>query len=408
MVGLDVNANPQQYRVWVVNNVPDFTGEFYTGEKSGTAPLCDISAYVITDDSVIGDCLLPLPSEWRPGLTQILTDFPLLATLPSPVEDSAFAIIGNSAWLFGGKLSNKIYTASLNNPQAWVDTGATLPTALYGASLAIIGSTIYLFGGDDGYNAPGLGPLKTAYSAPTSNPTSWTNLGTVLPKRLFYSSIGVVNGQIYLFGGMTSSGVTNEIFTASVAHPTTWTTDGYISEAVYGASLAQVNGYWILYGGMTAPNTPSTITQSASISGSNAWNTGEVLPYATAFSQFLTVGNDGYLIGPMLGSPYESGFTTIIQCHLDSPTAFFDTELVVPGNISHSQLAIIYDRVWLFGGSGSSAIFACNQQIKYDFYSPVAQAYGNITRVLLPATDNANNPYMALGMPIWRTSYLSG
>jgi hypothetical protein len=408
MVGLDVNANPQQYRVWVVNNVPDFTGEFYTGEKSGNAPFVDVVPYVITDDSIIGDFLLPLPSRWRPNQPEILTDFPLLATLPVPIEDSAFAIIDGYAYLFGGKLTSHIYRASLNNPQSWIDTGATLPTNLYGSSFAIVGSELYLFGGDDGYNGPGLGPLNTAYSASMANPTSWSSLGSVLPRHLLWSSLGISNGQLYMFGGLESAGATSHILTASVSSPTSWSIVGNIATPVYGASLAQIDGYWYLYGGMTSPNAPSIVIQSAPVSSPTTWTVSSVaLPYATAFNQFLTMGNDGYMIGSTMVGSSSEGFSTILQCHLSSPTEWFDTQLVVPGNISHSSVAIIYDRVWLFGGSGSSAIFACNRTIKYGFYDSVAQAYGNITRVLLPATNNANNPSLALGFNYWHTDYLS-
>lgn len=47
MLGRDLNASPIQYRTWVVPDQPDYTGQFYTGDKSGPEPLVDITAYAI-------------------------------------------------------------------------------------------------------------------------------------------------------------------------------------------------------------------------------------------------------------------------------------------------------------------------------------------------------------------------
>jgi hypothetical protein len=418
MVARDDNSIPTQYRTWVVPNAPDFTGAQYTGLKSGPAPFVGVKAYAIEDNTVIANFNLPQPSMWNPGPPEIIKSFPIQKLLPFPLEDSALAIISDGyssvdgyghpdgysdgyVYMFGGKLTSKIYRAPLNNPASWSDTGATLPAPLYGASLAIVGSNIYLFGGNNAN-----GPTKSIFSAPLSNPLSWTNNGNLLPMNLGYSSLGMANGSLYLFGGLTNTGASNAILTASTSNPLSWTNTGStLPIAIYGSSIAQVDGYWWMYGGMTSPSTPTDYIQQSMVSSPTTWALNGYLPYETAFGQFLTVGTDGYLIGPMVGS-MGNGFTSIIQCPLSRPNAFFDTNQVVYGVVSHSQLAIIYDRVWLFGGSGEIGMFACNQELKYNWYDPVVQNYGQITRVVLSSTNNVVNPFFALCFPYWLTDYL--
>ena len=410
MLARDINSNPTQYRTWVVPTTPDFTGQLYTGLKSGTNAFEDVVPYIITDDTVVADFNLPLPSHWTPDLGDAVADWPVRKTLPATIEDSHLAIIDGYAYMFGGKITDKIYKAHLNNPADWVDTGAVLPTPLYGAALAIISGTIYLFGGHDGYDGYdgyggyGLG-VGTIFSAPTTNPLSWTNHGTLLPSKLYYSSLGMSDGYLHLFGGLKDSGATSTIFTATTAAPLVWTDSGsHIPVPLYGSVLAQVDGYWMMYGGLASPINPSRYIFRAATLTPTSWSLDGYLPYATAHGQFFTVGHDGYLIGPMVGAA-ATGFTPILQCHLSTPNAFMDTRHVVRGVVSHSQMAMIYDRAWLFGGSGETAIFACNQNIKLQFTNPTVQAYGQITRVLLPLTNNLVNPYQALCFPYWKSDY---
>ena len=397
MLARDINANPSQYRTWIVNNDPDFTGQYYTGLKSGRNPFVDTATYAINDDSVIADFNMPLPTTWfPPGAGSSV----IRKTLPAAVCDSQLAIIDGYAYLFGTENGANIYRASLNNPADWIDTGATLPTPLYGSSLAIVGSTIYLFGGDDGYS-----PVNTIFSAPVSNPLVWTNTGSTLPRSLGYSSLGMYGGHLYLFGGKEIGGASNAIFTASTSSPLVWTDTGsFLPAPTYGACVAQVDGYWTMYGGFGYNDGPTNTIWEAPIASPTVWTLDGYLPYPTAFCQFFSIGTNGYLVGPMDGA-LSGGFISILQCSLTSPGRLTDTALTIPGVISHSQVAIIADRVWLFGGSGSSSIFACEQDVKYDIYDPTVISYGNTTRTFLQATDNINSPFLALGMAIWKTDY---
>lgn len=391
MIGRDADSNPTQYRVWV-SSTPDFIGQQYTGIKSGNNPLVDVLVYAVFDDTAVVDFNLPLGDAWS-------TTYKVL---PISVSDSQLAVIDGYAYLFGGNLTDKIFQADIENPADWVDTGATLPAPLFGSQLAIVDSTIYLFGGNDGY-----GPTDVIYSASTSDPLTWSDQGHLLPDPLQYSSLGMMGGSLYLFGGQNEQGITSNIYTANTSTPLVWSNSGQnLVDPVCGSHIAQLDGYWVLMGGWTATATPSQYIWQAPVGTPYDWSLDGYLPYPIAFGQFFTVGNYGFLIGPVVGAA-PTGLTPIMSYINGSVLQFLDTQLTVPGLVSNSQVAIIYDRVWLLGGNGSSVIFVCDQEIKYDYDDYIASSYGYNTRTVLQMTDNLDNPFQAIGMAYWKTSYLS-
>lgn len=407
MVARDVNSNPTQYRTWIVADNPDLTAQYYYGLKSGNNALVDISAYAINDPNALVGFDLPLGASWNPIPQSVIQDFPILKVLPFTCEDSSFAIIDGYAYMFGGNITSHIYRAEINNPADWIDTGATLPTPLYGSSLAIVDGYIYLFGGNNGQMDTFDGAAtNTIFVAPVSNPLSWSDTGAHLPRKVQYSNLGMNDGYLYLFGGREVGASSTAILTALTSSPTIWTDTGqHLPTPIYGSCFAQINNNWMLFGGNITPDTPSAGIWSAPVATPTVWSFDGYLPYETSFSQFVTIGGDGYIIGPMNGQTPFTGFTPIIQCHLNMPSVWFDTNQYVRGQISHSQVAMIYDRIWLYGGSGETAVFACNQQLKFNYTSLLVQVYGNITRSVFPSTDNLDNPYQALCMPYWKTDY---
>jgi hypothetical protein len=403
MVARDFNSNPTQYRTWVVDGTPDFDGYYYTGYKSGPSQFTEVVAYAINDGYAVVDFNLPNPTSWTVITDQLGWDFPVRKVLPFPPDDSAMCILDGYIYLFGGKITNKIFRARVENPADWIDTGATLPNNLYGSSLAVIDGYIYLFGGNTGAFL-GLDALDNIYSAPVNDPLTWTDHGSLLPRKLHYSALGMDGYQLYLFGGKGINRALDTIFTASTTDPLTWTDTGAtLPYDVYGAILAEVNNNWMLFGGLLDPDSPTNTIISAPVSTPLVWGLTGLLPGSTAFGQFVNVGGDGYIFGPVVGT--GTTFTPILQCNLSDPNAWVYTQKTIPGVISHSSLAVIYDRLWLFGGSGLTAIFTCNQILKYVPSAPKAANYGNITRTTVQSTDNLHSPYQALCIPWWCTDF---
>lgn len=395
MLGRDVNSSPTQYRTWVVDNTPDFEGELYTGLKSGTDPFVDVVAYQIQDGYAVVDFNLPAPLFWQTAKQ----------TLPTGVYNSQLAVVNGFVYLFGGQNSDIIYRADLDRPTIWEDTGARLPTTLCGAQFAIIDGYMYLFGGLGG---PTEEARDTIYKASVDNPLIWIDTGAVLPAILHKSQLGIYDGYMYLFGGRSTDLAKSYIWRASTSDPLTWTDTGYsLPKSLYGSQIALIDGYFYLLGGLVEEDSPPTANiYKADATNPTFFFLDGVLPFAACYGQFFTIGDKGYLITPEAYIGTQPYLTRILRCNLSAPANWIDTLHTTSGDITQSQVAIIYDRIFLFGGNGNSRIFVSDQVLKYSTIagSP-AQIYGNITRTQYQSTVDPLDLIKVIGFPYWKTDY---
>jgi hypothetical protein len=396
MVGRDVNSSPVQYRTWVMDQ-PDFTGQFYTGRKSGPDPLFGISIFELNDPNAVFDFNLPDPLVW--STTRKL--------LPNAVSNSQLAIIDGYAYLFGGESDGYIYKASLDNPADWEKTDSILPTPLSGSQLAVIGDTIYLFGGNLGGGDANV--TDVIYTASISDPLNWVDSGSLLPVPLSGSQLGIIGDVIYLFGGYTENGPTSAIFGALASDPLNWSDTGsFLPNNLYASQIGIVDGYVYLFGGMNSVDTPITTIYRAETFDPLTWTIGTFgLPFASADAQFVRIGDYGYLFGPTVtnGLVPNTDYVRIMICRMTDPSIWYNTHVTIPGVFTQSQLAMIYDRVWLFGGNGSSIIFASAQLLKSNLSSSDVIAYGSITRTQYNSTSNPLDLFSVIGFPNWKTDY---
>jgi len=419
MLGRDVDSSPVEYRTWVVDGYPDYDGYYYDGPRGGTNTFADVVAYEIPNGTGPVDFNYPVATSWNTTYTQ----------LPSTLRDAHLAIIDGYIYLFGGKISDKIYRASTGRPTDWIDTGATLPTSLYGAQVAIISDRVYLFGGNNGI------ATDTVYSAPLTDPLTWTNHGSVLPQQLYHSQLILTgtDGYVYLLGGHTINTPVDYVYYASVSDLLTWNTSSRkLPDTLYGSSVSLIEDRVYLFGGIvgdgygTLPTSNTYWVELAElIDESNSWTTEDTLPNDMAFAQFVTIGASGYMFGidkERVGAytlvdgyyhygetipPNETYNTKIFKCNLTVPVVWEQLSTEISGEIFQSQAAIIYDRLYLFGGNGNSIIFACKPTIKYSFSSPYVINYGTITRTEYGSTTDALELFKVLCFPYWKTDYYS-
>jgi hypothetical protein len=398
MVGRDVNSIPKQYRTWVVNT-PDFTGASYPDGylKSGTNDLVDIVAYYIKDDGYVVDFNLPTPKIWN-TTKKVLPD-------GYQICDAQLAVVDGYVYLFGGVGSKKICRASLNNPATWTDTGALLPSTLYGSQLAIVDGYIYLFGGNDSHSTSNnYAACKKIYRAHTNDPLTWIDTGASLPGELQNSQLFMGDGYLHLFGGIDGYAASNAIYIASISAPTVWTNTGLtLPDELYGSQIGLIDGYAYLFGGFNSLHATSSNIYKAQASNLTSWSLVGSLPVPMTGAQFFTIDGYGYLIGA--ANSGIASYTNIFRCDLTAPSSWVSLPNTVPGTLYQSQVAIIADRVFMFGGNGQAAIFACDQDIQYSFTNATAVSYGLKTRTTFKAIDNVHQPFLTLGFPYWKTSY---
>jgi hypothetical protein len=391
MLGKDLNSSPLQYRTWVVPNTPDYDGYYYDGPKSGSTPLGNISAYELNDDNIIADFSLPNPLSW--SNTRL--------TISEEMHSSQLAIVDGYIYLFGGSdgYGNKILRATVDNPADWEDTHATLPSNLYGSQAAVIDGYVYLFGGNNG------SATNHIYSAPTSNPLNWTDRGALLPKKVFNSQLLVMDGYVYLFGGKGDGYVYNSILRSTVANPLSWTTSGTLPEAVYGSTLGIIygdsDGYICLYGGIGIDGYSMSKIYSTPLSNLSSWSIAGNLPYPISYGQFVTVGLYSFIFAA--ANSNATSFTYILRTN-GNPFLWYDFGFKIPGTVVQSQLAIVNDRLFLFGGNANTTIYADNPYIKYNVFDPNAIEYGTTTRTDFNAAP-VNNRFKVIGIAPWKTTY---
>jgi hypothetical protein len=406
-LGKDINLPFTQYRTWITDGYPDLDAQHFTGPLAGSEALVDISSNSIPD---IGSYDFSYPNP--------LKFFNTLSALPHNVSDSQVAVIDGYIYLFGGNIHANIYRAPASNPTRWEDTHSYLPSPLYGSQLAIIGSNIYLFGGNDG-----TGAKNVIYSAPVSNPLNWTDTGSTIASNLYYSQLCIYNNYIYLFGGYNLT-ATNKILRASVSNPLSWSEVAYLPHNLFGSHFAIIHDNMYLFGGQLNNTTLTSNIYTAPLSNPLSWSIdSHQLPYNISFGQLIIIPDDGYsdvdrvrfdsrvyIITPVSKTPYDAQPlpTKIIRCNSCQPWRWKDHAngevWELSENISHSQMALIYDQLYLFGGNGTNAILACEMMHSYNPLYPKILKYDNVTRTQYQITAK-NDLFALIGFPWWKCNF---
>jgi len=246
----------------------------------------------------------------------------------------------------------------------WVDTGFTLPAALTGSQVAVIGDYVYLFGGAD---------TNKIYRAAVTNPTAWVDTNATLPAALSGSQTAIIGDYVYLFGGFfggePSFPFADVIYRAPVANPTTWIdTNATLPDVVGSSQTAVIGDYVYLFSG-TSFGGINSFTSSrywifkAPITNPTAWVDGGSLPYNLADSQVAIIGDFVYLFGGDNGGtmahnpPPPVSNNIIYKAPITDPSAWVNTNATLPSDLTSSQTAVIGDYVYLFGGSGTNKIY---------------------------------------------------
>jgi outer membrane protein assembly factor BamB len=227
----------------------------------------------------------------------------LLGNLSEATHDAAGADLGGSAFVFGGGAASAIASSQQLRPSGASSMPGQLPAARADASAVTIGSTAYVVGGYDGstMDAPVLAtsdgrsfralvnlPVPVRYAAvaalggriyvlggenaqgqvvPTVqivDPVRRTvALGHPLPVALAGAATGVLDGTIYIAGGLRGPGAGSPTSTIYAFDPAAgrFLRAGTLPVAVSNAGAAVLSGRLYIVGGETAGGTPSAAVQ---------------------------------------------------------------------------------------------------------------------------------------------------
>jgi N-acetylneuraminic acid mutarotase len=235
-------------------------------------------------------------NTWRFGATA--------PTGPS-AEGAAVAVDGNM-YALGGRgegdqnQMNNRYTPSSNT---WREL-ALMPTGRTGLGAAHVGDFIYAIGGRTETDGPCTGgPLATAerYSIATN---TWA---TVAPLPTARSDIGAVayNGKIYVFGGCTGASEGDSFPVSSTVYiydpgTNTWSTGASMPTARAGFyGVAVINGNIYVMGGLDSSGDTSSANEVYHIA-TNSWSTATPMIDPRGEMGVVSVGGQVFTVGGAL------------------------------------------------------------------------------------------------------------
>ncbi len=238
------------------------------------------------------------------------------AGLADPVHDAGTATIGSTTYVFGGGSPDTVATvqavATPTVPPAAGVTGTVvgqLPQPRSDLDVATItrgrgtkaSTTAYLVGGYDGTTyLPGV--------LATSDGTHFSTVAT-LPVPVRYPAVVAAGGMIYAFGGQTASAGSTTTATDAIQRidPATHkaTVVGHLPQPLYGAA-ATVIGSTVYVAGGQAPGGPTLTQITAFVPTSGKVLHAGLLPQATAFAGYATVGSGRSAVGYLVGGEVTS------------------------------------------------------------------------------------------------------
>ena len=185
--------------------------------------------------------------------------------------------------------------------QGYWEEVAQLPSARILSSVESVDNLIYVMGG---LSSPGQA-ITEVYSF---NPATLTlQVRNPIPKALGASATAVLNGKIYLFGGVSySAGVASK--SSYVYDPATdqWTTLMDMPVALGYAVAEAINGKIYLIGGIVSGGGGVYNLTQEYDPQSNSWNTKLAMPTARGYMCSAVLDDHIYVLGGALPSPITS------------------------------------------------------------------------------------------------------
>ena len=185
------------------------------------------------------------------------------AQMPVALSEVAAGIIGNKLFVVGSSSPATLaYDVSLNQ---WSAPGALAVRPFHGGdhhAAEVLDGRLYLFGG---LGAASNGRVQI-YN-PVAN--QWT-LGADMPFAAGSSASAVIDGQVYVAGGIVGAGVTNQLARYNPA-TNTWTPLATMLQAVNHAAAATDGQRLFVFGGRTTTGLTNVDTVQIYDPVSNTW-----------------------------------------------------------------------------------------------------------------------------------------
>ena len=298
--------------------------------------------------------------QWMPR-----TDMPTARFLfGTCVVDGKVFAIGGEVDKFG---DTAIATVEMYDPKTdtW-ERKADMPTARSGVSTLVVDGKIYAIGGGKGKKYQvGAGWVHSGKLLPTIEmydpvTDTWTRKAD-MPVPRCSNSTCIVDGKIYIIGGVAANGKQGRLDSVDIYDPATdtWTEAKSMNHARGGASVSVVNGKIYVMGGVgwpQIPNHPAPFLSSVEVFNpeTNHWKEIAEMPTPKAFHTASVINGKIYVIGGGFRGNDRFKYLSTIEVY-DPETDRWTQEPDMPiGKWAH-RAEVINEKIYIFGGN--SAVF---------------------------------------------------
>jgi len=287
-----------------------------------------------------------------------------ISVLPLGLFLTSIIVTKNRVYILGGYSASgpvsNVYYAVVNTDGSlgsWT-AGTALPASLSHSSCVVVKNRVYLFGGLTADVASNV--VYTTIINSDGTLGTWTS-STNLPGNLSHSRAIVTNSRIYLLGGWNGTSVVNTVYSTTYNSDGTigsWSTSTSLPVGVLEASVFTTKNRVYLCGGHTtwpSPVLSSVYTASINTDGTlGTWTASASLPLAFGSSEIFVTKNRVYLLGGHNGS---TQFSTVVTATInaDGTVGTWGIGSSLPGALAHSRCVCLKNKLYLIGGSNTSA-----------------------------------------------------
>ncbi|MBI1920740.1 MAG: VCBS repeat-containing protein [Geobacter sp.] len=273
----------------------------------------------------------------------------------------------------------------------WKQVGGLL-TSRHSLMAAVVNDTLYTIGGSlaQMYSDPLNLAVNEAASLVSSEPDLVWETKAPLPVGINRGQSGMISGRIYLLGGLSSNGITDEV---QMYDPltNTWTPQPSLYQRVLGAGVATWGDSIYLAGG--DPGTGSGVTNIVQLYHPADGIVRQIGTLVTPrFRMNATILNNKlYVVG---GMGENAVLDTIEEFDLATNVSVMKTILPEPRTLA--GVVAVGRKLYILGGTGNSAANTCLE------YDPVANAFTPISPMPIPgdvrAAFHANGKIYVVGV----------
>lgn len=281
--------------------------------------------------------------------------------IPGTTNGGYTFAVKNKIYVLGGNPSNganavtTVYSATINTSTA---SDVTDYSPYYDGTISIGSSTI-------NYTMPGSGqPWKNQYQinqTQLGDITGWAN-GTSLPGATGHHSCFVTKNRVYIVGGFYGgSNVGSTVYTAPINGDGTlgtWATGTAYPTVIAGAAPLVYKNRVYLLGGSTNGNNAISSIYTAPINADGtigSWTlNSSALPVGLNSHQAVIIKNNIWVIGGHNGSAYTSG-TYVAPINSDGSIGTWVAGNTLPFVVANHQIAVTLNRIYLITGYSSAS-----------------------------------------------------